>query len=161
MKTLLFLLFLFCLSPVGAVAQEPEPGIYSGYISVNRSNKALRLHDVTTLRITIELSNNGPNTPWFLVTVRNLNQTGRLKNLWSEYSPDFALLPTVMPDIVFGNDFIRIPGGTTIPGSFKMTSKSLSLRCKGKTDSTHAWRKIDTTTTFSIRRIGPSPAPDQ
>jgi hypothetical protein len=47
------------------------------------------------------------------MTIRNLNQTGRLNNLWAEHSPDFALLPMEMPDIVFGNDYLRIPGGLT------------------------------------------------
>lgn len=157
---ILLLLLASSVITVGAQQQQPEPGIYRGYITVTRKNVALRLNDVTTLVIVGEIYENGPDRYQFAWTARNFDQSSRLDNLWADILLDYAAFQSAVPDMGLWPSHRGIPGGNTIPGSFKMTTKSLAWKCSKEGNAPYA-RNITVTTTFSIVRTGQSPVPDQ
>lgn len=141
-------------------AQQPEPGIYRGYISIKRSNKVLGFNEVTTLIIVGELRNMAPGESDFSWLARNLDQSGKLQNLNGSIQLVYSTLPSRVPEMGCGGGVaFNLPGGDIVPGTFKMTSKSLAWKCTGKLYALPT-RKLSIDTSFSITRIGPSPAPD-
>jgi hypothetical protein len=158
MKKLAALILLLFTSIVGA--EEPLPGIYRGYVTITRSNKALGFNEVTTLIIVGELRNMAPGESDFSWLARNLDQSGRLHNLSGNIQLVYSTLPLRVPETgISGDVSFGLPGGDIVPGSFKMTSKSLAWKC---TEKLNIWgtRNLSTTTSFSITRSGSSPAPD-
>lgn len=157
----LFLLILaLALVITCSNAQQPEPGIYRGYITVTRSNAALQLRDVATLLIVGELRHYDLSESRFFWTARNWDQGSRLQNLWLEMPLIYSTLPERVPDVgTWGGANFSLPGGTTVPGSFKMTTKSLAWKCIKEYNAPYA-RNVIITTSFSITRSGSSPPPD-
>ena len=158
MKTLAVLILLLSTSTVDA--EEPLPGIYRGYITIARTNKALRLNDVVTLIIVGEIYSTSPGGSHIAWTATNLDQSSRLNNSWADFAVDYSTYQNEVPDIgISGNILTFLSGGKTVPGSFRMTSKSLAWKCVKQGNAPYP-RDITITTTFSISRTGPSPPPD-
>lgn len=160
MKIFLLSAVLACYAAF-AQAQEPELGIYRGYITTTRTNAAFKVRDVSTILITAEIYKEGDVT-YILWTPRNLDPIDRLANLWANYSLEYNTLPVTVPDIALvGTGNHSIFCGATVPGSFKMTAKTLAWKATSVGSSTAARRNVSFATTFYISRVGPSPAPDQ
>lgn len=161
MKPFLLVSAALALFTIFAQAQKPEHGLYRGYVTVTRSNAAFNLRDVITILVSAEIYSNGTDDS-ILWTARNLDQSSRLANLWADHLLLYDTLPETVSDTwLYGEQPIKIPGGDTVPGSFKMTAKSLAWKSTSVESSTNARRNVSIATTFSITRIGPAPAPDQ
>lgn len=162
MKNLLLAVILALFTSfVQAQQVQPEPGVYRGYLTIKRSNAALRISEVTTLIVVGEIYPNGPGNITCDLTLSNADKFSALNNYWTSFQLSLANLPTWAPELTFiGNGTLMIPSSPLVPGSLKLSAKSLAWKTSENRPTTYALRKMKIETTFTITRSGASPVAD-